>query len=121
MKTYTIDKPKVTNQELFDEVVNHLLTQNARSLTPFGACAYRGYNGMKCAVGCLIEDSAYDSSMESYPVMYLKVRNGLKYSLTRKQLAILVSLQVIHDEYEVSGWVDKIREIAGYYNLQFNQ
>jgi hypothetical protein len=53
----------MTLQETFDKVCVHLLTQLQKSvfLDSNGsmACAYRGPNGLKCAVGCLIPDELY--------------------------------------------------------------
>ena len=49
----------MTPREVFDKVKAHLLTQGGRA-TRFGRCAYRGDNGTKCAVGCLIADEHYD-------------------------------------------------------------
>ena len=45
-------------QEIFDTVSVHLLTQNEKSQESdfYRSCLYRGPNGTKCAVGCLIKD-----------------------------------------------------------------
>ncbi|MDO5609506.1 MAG: hypothetical protein Q4G62_01760, partial [Pseudomonadota bacterium] len=50
-------------QAAADQIVQHLLTQNERSILDFadpGLCAYRGMRGLKCAAGCLIADDEYD-------------------------------------------------------------
>ena len=60
----------MTLQEIYDKVVNHLRTQNAKSLSfvcdtdEHASCAYRGDGGLKCAAGCLITDELYDNNME---------------------------------------------------------
>lgn len=47
-------------QETFDLVVQHLANQKGiRSQNKNGACAYRGENGNKCAIGALIPDELY--------------------------------------------------------------
>lgn len=46
-------------QEIFDKVVNHLRKQGHRSLSEDGRCLYRGSNGDKCAIGCIISDEDY--------------------------------------------------------------
>jgi hypothetical protein len=55
-----------TDQEVFDQVANHLLTQNKRSVsaTDNTLCVYRSPDGLKCAAGCLIADDEYDPRME---------------------------------------------------------
>src|SRR5258706_1958080 len=62
----------MTNQELFDKVKNHLLSQNAQSIayrTPqtyhvVKYCVYKNENGLKCAIGCLIPDEKYSPEFE---------------------------------------------------------
>lgn len=54
----------MTNEEIFEKVRTHLLTQNAKSMID-GICLYRGPNGLKCAVGCLIEDEHFDPEHNS--------------------------------------------------------
>lgn len=52
-------------QSLFDRVVEHLYKQGRQAMSAAaGGCAYRGDNGLKCAVGCLIADEHYDPRME---------------------------------------------------------
>jgi hypothetical protein len=53
----------MTNQEVFDTVVTHLLAQGVKSESETG-CMYRGPHNLKCAVGCLIPDELYDSIIE---------------------------------------------------------
>ena len=49
-------------QKLFDKTVIHLLTQMEQSISDDGdSCAYRGTNGLKCAIGALIDDKWYDA------------------------------------------------------------
>jgi hypothetical protein len=74
-------------QPLFDEIVAHLRKQNARSLnvsqlTGASGCAYRGDNGLTCAVGCLIPDELYSPFIEgSSASVFTKavVADGYKY------------------------------------------
>ena len=53
----------MTQQQIFDKVATHLLTQGAKSMMG-DTCRYRGSNGAKCAVGCLIKDDHYDPILE---------------------------------------------------------
>lgn len=54
-------------QEIFDTVSVHLLTQNEKSQESsfYSSCLYRGPNGTKCAVGCLIKDEFYQPSRKT--------------------------------------------------------
>ncbi len=53
----------MNNQEIYDKVSKHLLTQNKKSKLD-GKCSYRGDNHTSCAIGCLIPYDLYDSQME---------------------------------------------------------
>lgn len=48
---------EATEQQVFDQVAGHLLTQ--KEVLPSPACFYRGPNGLKCAAGCLIANDEY--------------------------------------------------------------
>lgn len=53
------------NQRAFDAMLAHLRQQGRRSLSTDGVmCAYRGHNGLKCAVGALMSDELYDLDFE---------------------------------------------------------
>lgn len=57
----------MTNQEIFDTVVDHLIKQGKPAMQGSGKdrqCAYRGEEGTKCAVGCLIKDEFYNPLFE---------------------------------------------------------
>ena len=57
-------------QETYNRVKAHLLAQG-RPATFQGSCVYRSPSGLKCAVGCLITDEAYDEDLEGVPVRCL--------------------------------------------------
>lgn len=54
----------MNRQKTYDTVKAHLLKQGERSVGPGDMCMYRGPNGLKCAIGCLIPDELYDPKME---------------------------------------------------------
>ena len=55
----------MNDQEIFDAVVRHLLTQERKSMKQDGVtCAYRGEGGLSCAVGALITDAEYQPVMD---------------------------------------------------------
>ena len=52
-------------QAVVDKVLKHLWDQGKCSYQPYiGACAYRGEDGTKCAIGILIPDEIYLPEME---------------------------------------------------------
>jgi hypothetical protein len=108
-----------TEQEVFDLVANHLLTQGTQSLglDNFGdeTCVYRGTNNTKCAAGVLIPDEHYTQKMET---------NGWKSlidtGLVPSDFADLISeLQSIHDMHKPIRWKEKLEELAKTQKLEW--
>jgi len=108
-----------TMQEIFDISSVHLLRQkkmstliNPTSHNPF--CAYRGENGLTCALGCLISDEDYRPEMEgrgvSVPIVYEALHTDCDESF-------LMDLQGCHDDYEPEEWWAKLHEIATRWEL----
>ncbi|MGQ7794513.1 hypothetical protein ACUN0C_19080 [Faunimonas sp. B44] len=81
-------------QEAFDFVVRHLFKQGERAVAEGGGCLYRGPDGTKCAVGCLIPDELYTPRLEGNSVFMLPQR-------VLDQLpapSLLNELQIAHDD-----------------------
>lgn len=108
-------------QKIFNTVAKHLLTQRKKS---YGAmppevsgigrgCLYRGPNGLKCAAGVLIPDKYYKRSMEGSNI------RGVPYFRARYEgnLALLETLQDIHDCDRASGWKRRLTEVADHEGL----
>lgn len=114
---------KMTPQEVFDTVTKHLLKQNSVSLSEDGSgCAYRGLDGLKCAVGCLITDEEYRSDMENQAVatvLNFASRNGITSLSNRldEHIIILNRLQIIHDRTPIHQWPDRLEGVAKDYNF----
>ncbi len=91
----------MTPQEIFDTVVDHLLSQGKPSIS--GVCRYRSDDGLKCAVGVLIPDSEYDFEME-HSVIDAEPSNHptpiQKWAQLRypNDLKLLTRLQRLHDD-----------------------
>lgn len=83
-------------QDIFDQVVTHLLKQNKQALAPNGACKYHTDSGLKCAVGCLISDDEYYPDMDNG--LSISKITGLCY--TNEKYKLLSRLQLIHDRQE---------------------
>lgn len=117
-------------QEVFDIVKNHLLTQNEVSRKSLNIeegplayqCAYRGPNNTKCAVGCLIPDELYNSSLEGKTVICADVIAVLVkagFNVEDNFLALYSALQGVHDSYEPNRWPDLLRGLANRFKLNY--
>jgi len=113
----------MTNQEIFDKVAVHLLTQNARSERG-GECKYRGHNGMMCAAGCLIPDDQYHTDMEGTAWGYLYGCGGevLEASCFYEDCEstadnLILEFQNIHDNASVLSWKFKLEKLAKKFKL----
>ena len=110
----------MTNLELIATVRTHLLQQGVKSINPTTLrCLYRGPNGTKCAIGCLIPDDKYEERFEKHGfsawpdttpgsiLTALRKATGLSLS----QLPLAGRLQAVHDHYPVEEWVAQLDSI----------
>ena len=91
-----------SRQEIFDYVTPLLFKQGERSMLEGGTtCAYRGEDGMRCAVGFLIPDELYFDGLEGKSAMDVDITKLLNnVILTDDHLCLfLTDLQDVHD-----GW-----------------
>jgi hypothetical protein len=126
----------LSNQEIFDKVSKHLLTQMKKSMSG-ETCLYRGPNGLKCAIGALIPDEFYDEAMESscaFPKtphhQDAMSRAALRVGRLSGYLPVagwdkeysdfLDALQNIHDSFEPEQWKEKLQQFAQDKGLIFN-
>lgn len=109
------------NQEVFDTVARHLLTQKEPSQDKDSGgmmrCMYRGPRGLKCAVGALIPDECYFESLESKAVMHSEVLRVIRSLGMYRAAPLLADLQRLHDDREPSQWREGLRNIARGYRL----
>lgn len=107
-------------QEIYSKVRQHLLTQNAKSVHGMmNKCAYRGTDGRSCAVGCLIPDELYRTSLEGGTVDRADVARLLKgLGITHENLDLVADLQWCHDQYLPSQWEEELCRIACKYRLE---
>jgi hypothetical protein len=90
-----------TKQESFDTVYKHLVTQGKKASWG-NSCKYRTQNKKKCAVGCLIPDDLYDTTMEGKTLIAL-IDEGYKLpSYFKRQSGLLGDLQSVHDDGQSS-------------------
>lgn len=107
----------MTNQEIFDTVAKHLLTQKRRSKgVNSDASMYRGKDGLKCAIGCLITDEEYNKNFEGRSIFTLVKEEG-HLQRFRKNLSILIELQKVHDDVFPIFWKLELMGIASKFGL----
>jgi hypothetical protein len=104
----------VTNQEAFDKVVRHLLTQIERSVGPDGRCLYRGPRGLRCAVGCLIPEDQYLWDFEGYDSDHVAQRVP---ALSGVSIFLLTALQRVHDREALEHWPVELEAVANILGL----
>jgi hypothetical protein len=116
-----------TAQELFDTIVAGLRSQKARSvMAPLGdeeeACAYRGVEGRKCALGWVIPDEDYTPALEGQTLGGLLQNNMLPDELAQEfevNRHLLIILQSIHDHDPIDTWEHSFQRIAGIEGLNY--
>jgi hypothetical protein len=96
--------------EVIDYVTEHLLKQRAVS-TNSGACLYHHPNGLKCAAGCLIDESIYSESIEGMPWDHVIKKIGLPSTHCR----VIFEMQTIHDQVDVRLWPEALAELREEY------
>ena len=116
--------------EIFNYVVDHLRRQGkASKLTESCGdqiCAYRGYEGTMCALGCLIADDEYKESWEGHGIHMLLKNCILPNSLHERLMPheeMLGCLQNFHDDElryedgvfskETEEWLTELRNEFG--------
>ena len=121
----------MNTQEVFTRVATHLLTQRECSTDgqefvvqrAKSVCRYRGARGLRCAIGCLIEDRFYSPGMEKCGVGDGAVREALRKSGVDtgdiKDIEFLDCLQRVHDHHPVLSWRTQLHDIATRFGLRF--
>ena len=117
-----------TLQEIFDIVSTHLLRQGVQARDDL-SCRYRmQVNDVttKCAVGCLIPDSAYNTDMEGNSIVYVRSNmdeegpglvvealalNGVDCR-DYETMDLLEKLQTVHDTEEPHNWPAALEDAA---------
>lgn len=125
----------MNKQEAFDTVVKHLYSMKGQSLGLIDgekACAYRGGDGARCAIGCLIPDELYEAGMEGLSARRLLQQfAGVKELFDGVDSEFLLDLQLIHDtdrNWDENGFrrhdpkvVEWLRHIARSYCLVYKE
>ncbi|WP_250501213.1 hypothetical protein [Caballeronia sp. GAWG1-5s-s] len=126
----------LTQQQIFDRSISHLLNQGSAALLARGGGAYRGKCG-GCPVGALVRPNDYRTAMEGVPVRFILAEQtsvprymdagvaALKRALLRAKINVfsqetvdlLSCLQNVHDVFGVWEWHDRLRSIARQFGL----
>lgn len=114
-------------QETFNRVVRHLLTQGKKAIYEAEdgpACAYRGADGTKCAIGCLIPDSFYlpvfegnAPGLDKYASTVGKMLAVAAGAESQEDVNLLRELQHVHDTEDPELWPGRLRRVAADYGL----
>lgn len=125
-----------TIQEIFTQVRTHLLTQMQQALDNDDTCLYKSPNGLMCAVGCLLNDEAYDPIIEESTPMLVGqphqhgdnkdlliskwrfILEASDISSDNNTLIFLSSLQKIHDCCTPREWEERLRAFAEKHGLK---
>jgi len=107
-------RPVETFQDVFNNVVNHLIVQNKTSADYGSGCRYRAYiegeEYRKCAIGCLISDDNYheyieDSLANSPDVIEAIKKSNSELIIDDKITELFLLMQHVHDHLEPKNWI----------------
>lgn len=105
-----------TEQEVFDQVARHLLTQMETSIVG-SVCKYRHIKQdgtiLKCAAGCLIADDEYIKDFERKTWSLLIE----KYGIPNTNKWLISQLQILHDTMATEYWKNELEILAKRFNL----
>lgn len=89
----------LTKQAIFDRVCKGLASQGfQQSLTPYGACAYRGDEDRRCAAGWILPDANFTEEMNSWALGDGPAKWKLFGITKQAHRNFLRRLQAAHDE-----------------------
>lgn len=109
----------MNRQEIYNKVSRHLLRQKKKSMSKHGhACAYRGQDGLKCAIGVLISNKAYTPCMEGTVASDLLESYSFGVRNTASNRVFLDDLQGVHDFCEPGDWKNGLHQFAEKYGLK---
>ena len=102
----------MNTRELLSKAINSVINQGRQSITNSG-CAYRGPDGVKCAIGHLISDEFYNPRIEGDGIQTYgssvreMVEESIGRELTEDEFMYLTALQNAHDRASQTGFVDE--------------
>jgi len=117
MKITLSNLSEATEQQVFDQVKNHMLTQMKKSMLGANGdiCAYRGFDGLQCAAGCLMSDE----EASKIPGQKSWYSLSIKKLVPKDHLELISELQDIHDIENPDEWAESLERLASYRELTF--
>ena len=101
------DLKYMTEQEVFARSASHMLNQNEQCTSDQHGCLYRDTAGKMCAAGVFLSDDE---------AMRFNIGKGwadISRTMGKtKHDDMITELQMIHDDEDVSMWVDLLYRIA---------
>ena len=116
--------PQATEQEVFDQVAQHMLAQGVRSKKADvidNICMYRGPAGLKCAAGCLIGDNEYTDDMDNNDKGTSWEGLAMRGEVPKDHIHLIQAMQTIHDNTPPEGWAKALRDYASDTGLEFTE
>lgn len=108
--------PEAPLQDIFDQVVTHLLTQNEKCAD--GRQCYYRYDNLKCAAGCLIADDEYQKNFERR--RWGNIEEICNLNLSEEKTALIEALQNVHDGSEAIDWFGDLMDVAKEFQLNYD-
>ena len=106
-----------TRQEIYDTARKGLLGQMKKSRFGGDKCAYRGDNGLKCAIGHCIPDDSYNESLEGSLASHQEIMEAVGLEQNLSNIQFLRDLQEVHDYSSPEDWEEELDYFAERYNL----
>jgi hypothetical protein len=110
-------------QQVYDDVVHHLMTQKDRSLLS-GLPALRGAFGTKDPIGIYVTDEEYDECVENHDILTqaeffrFKGHTDLADGLTKHE-RLLKQLCQVHDSVAPRWWIKMLKKVARAEHLSY--
>lgn len=117
----------MNNQEFYNISRKHLLKQMSRStftsnISGSQTCAYRGYKGKTCAIGCAIPDEKYQIGMENTAIEDLILYcNEIHDLFINVEMTLLQDMQRLHDGTVPEFWLTGLDKIAFTYQIEIDK
>lgn len=116
----------MTTKEIFDKMVNHLLTQGRQASSDSGMCKYRftlnNHQTISCAIGGIILDEFYSEDLEGARIsnseygadVVTAVEKSVGRAITEEEVGLFQRMQIMHDGYygveDCGPWVEYVSE-----------
>jgi hypothetical protein len=125
-----------TKQNLFNYIARHLLNQREQSRGRINgsdvACKYFGPRGLRCSIGCLVDEKRMEARFEGESFTNPHILRAIEENIgrpirgfgegitpiPRSELAMLMDLRKLHDDHDPMDWWLRLVEIAKKYRLK---